>query len=316
MTEKIEWKRLLLRNQSIVLAEILIIIFVVVSILEPRFVSPINIQNILHQSAVLGIVSLGMNLLMISGGLDLSIGTAIGLTTCVITTMVSRGVPLPAALITGCLVAAACGLLNGLIIAKSRGFPFVITLGTMSIFYGIALVITEGRSHSLAGQFQAIGQRGLGILPYSTVIWIFLAVVLFLGLKHLKLGRTLYMLGGNEKAALLSGVNVEKTRILIYTINGIIVALASLVFVSRLGSAVPVTGTGYELRAIAVVVIGGASLFGGRGSTLGCILGAILLSIISNALNTLHVSYFYQGIVLGTIIIVSAIISTSGENSE
>jgi ribose transport system permease protein len=306
----------MLRNQSVVLAEILLIIFLIVSILEPRFISAINLQNILHQSAVLGIVSLGMNLLMISGGLDLSIGSTIGLTTCVITTLVSRGSPIAIALLAGCATAAVCGFLNGIIISKSKGFPFVITLGTMSVFYGIALVITEGRSHSLEGQFQMIGQKGIGIFPYSAMIWILIAILLYIILKYLKFGRTLYMLGGNEKAALLSGVNVNKTKVLVYTLNGIIIAIASLVFVSRLGSAVPLTGGGYELRAIAVVVIGGASLFGGKGSILGCILGAILLSIISNALNTLHVSYFYQGIVLGAIIIVSAVISTSGEKSD
>jgi ribose/xylose/arabinose/galactoside ABC-type transport system permease subunit len=303
-------------SQSVILGFVLLFIILVVTAVEPRFLSRANLLNILQQTAVLGIASLGMNMVMISGGLDLSIGNNIALTACVISTLVSQNYPVALAVLIGFVVALTCGLLNGVIIAKSGGFPFIITLGTMAIFNGIALVITRGESHSLMGRFQFLGQGRVGFIPVSTIIWAVLAVLTYLLLKYSKYGRQLFMIGGNEKAAFFSGIEVVKNKIAVYTVNGAIVGVAAIVLVSRLGSAVPATGSGYELRAIAAVVIGGASLFGGRGSVLGCLLGTVLMGIVSNALNALNVSYFYQGLILGVIIIGAAVVSTSGESRQ
>ena len=306
-------RRGVFQSQSAVLGIVLAFIVAVVSALEPRFLSRNNIQNILQQTAVLGIASLGMNIVMISGGLDLSIGNNIALTACVITTLVSRNVPVGQAVLAGMLCAVGCGALNGLIIVKSRGFPFIITLGTMTIFNGVALVITNGESHSLKGQFQFIGQGMIAHAPVSAVIWAVIACASFVVLRYSKFGRRLYMVGGNEKAAFFSGVKTNVTKFFVYTLNGFIVWIAAAVLVSRLGSAVPATGSGYELRSIAAVVIGGASLFGGRGTVPGCILGTVLMGIVSNSLNALKISYFYQGLILGVIIIGAAVASTLGE---
>ena len=303
-------------SQNLVLAIILFLIFLIVTLLEPRFASLENIQNIVQQTAVLGIVSLGMNLVMISAGLDLSVGRIIGLSTCVITTLVSQDVSLGLSLLIGFFVAVACGTLNGLLIAKSGGFPFIITLGTMTIYYGIALVITNGESHSLMSTFQFIGQGKITFIPVSAFIWAVIAFFTHMLLKYAKFGRVLYVVGGNERAAFFSGIKVIGHKIAVYALNGAIVGIASIVLVSRLGSAVPATGSGYELRAIAAVVIGGASLFGGRGSVLGCLLGTLLMGIISNALNALNVSYFYQGLILGVVIIGAAVVSTWGESKR
>jgi ribose/xylose/arabinose/galactoside ABC-type transport system permease subunit len=303
-------------GQNVILAFVLLFIIIVVTALEPRFLSRANLLNIMQQTPVLGIASLGMNMVMISGGLDLSIGNNIALTACVISTLVSQSQPVALAIFIGFSVAVFCGFLNGIIIAKSGGFPFIITLGTMTIFNGIALVITKGESHSLMGQFQFLGQGRLGFLPVSALIWAVLAAISYYFLKYSKFGRKLYTIGGNEKAAFFSGIEVVKNKIMVYTVNGAVVGVAAMVLVSRLGSAVPATGAGYELRAIAAVVIGGASLFGGRGSVLGCLLGTILMGIVSNALNALNVSYFYQGLILGVIIIGAAVVSTLGESKR
>jgi ribose transport system permease protein len=303
-------------SQNLVLAVVLFLISIIVTLAEPRFASLENIQNILQQTAVLGVVSLGMNLVMISAGLDLSVGRIIGLSTCVITTLVSQQMPVGLALLMGFLVALACGTLNGLLIAKSGGFPFIITLGTMTIYYGVALVITNGDSHSLMGSFQYIGQGKIALVPVSAFIWAVVAVFTHVLLKYAKFGRVLFVVGGNERAAFFSGVKVTGKKIAVYALNGAIMGVASIVLVSRLGSAVPATGSGYELRAIAAVVIGGASLFGGRGSVAGCLLGTLLMGIISNALNALNVSYFYQGLILGVVIIGAAVVSTWGESKR
>ena len=164
-------------------------IFLVVSLIEPKFISKDNLQNILKQLSVLGILSLGTNLLMISGGLDLSIGSIIGLASCVITVLVSQNFNLPFSIVIGFLVAITCGLLNGVIIAKSGGFPFIITLGMMSIYSGIALVITNGESHSLLGKFQYLGQGSIGFFPIITVVLAAVAIFTYLLLKYSKFGR-------------------------------------------------------------------------------------------------------------------------------
>lgn len=299
-------------NQAIILAFILVFIIIVVSLIQPRFISIDNLINILLQIVVLGILSFGMNLLMISGGLDLSIGMNISLSACIITTLVSANYNLALSITAGFLTSVLCGFINGLIISKSGGMPFVITLGTMTVFNGIALVITKGESHSLKSKFQYLGQAKLGFLPVSVIILIVIGLVTFFILKYSKLGRALFAIGGNEKAAVFSGIKPDRVKILIYTLNGVIVGIASLVLVSRLGSAVPTTGSGYELRTIAAVVVGGTSLFGGRGNVFGCLMGVTLLGVVSNVLNVLNVSYFFQGTILGTIIIGAAIISTFG----
>jgi ribose/xylose/arabinose/galactoside ABC-type transport system permease subunit len=310
---QLEGKRRFL-SQNVILGFVLLFIVLIVTAMEPRFLSRANLSNIVQQTAVLGIASLGMNMVMISGGLDLSIGNNIALSACVISTLISQNQPVALSVLIGFTVAVACGVLNGVIIAKSGGFPFIITLGTMAIFNGIALVITKGESHSLMGRFQFVGQGSIGFIPVSALIWGTLAVVTFLVLTYSKFGRQLYIIGGNEKAAFFSGIEVVLNKIAVYTLNGGIVGVAAIVLVSRLGSAVPATGSGYELRVIAAVVIGGASLFGGRGSVLGCLLGTVLMGIVSNALNVLNVSYFYQGLILGIIIINAAVVSTIGES--
>ncbi len=308
--------RYFLINKNIILVYVLFFIIIIVSLYDRNFISISNISNIMQQISVLGILSLGMNLLMISGGLDLSIGMNISLSLCTITVLFSRGLNLYFCLLTGFLISVFCGFLNGLIISKSKGLPFVITLGTMSVFNGLALVITGGESFSIGGRFNYIGQAKIWIFPISIIIFFLVLILTYIILNLSKLGRLIFAVGSNEKAAYFSGIKVDNVKILLYTLNGVIVGIAGLVLLSRLGSAVPVTGAGYELRTIAAVVIGGASLFGGRGSIFGCFLGITLMGIISNALNMLKVSYFYQGTILGIIIIFAAIISTSFESKK
>ena len=217
-------------------------------------------------------------------------------------------------MVVGIIICIIAGLVNGIIIAKTRTPSFIITLATLSIYHGISLITTGGITKSLRGKFAILG-RGttLGFIPNPVLVMF--GVYIFLGiiLKYSKFGRRVYAIGGNEEAAYLSGVNTDLNKILIYGLNGLLVGIASIVLLSRLGSALPSTGSGMELRAIAAVVIGGVPLTGGKGSALGTFLGVVLMGLISNVLNMLNISAYYQEVAIGLIISIAVIISNIGK---
>ncbi|MEN3188511.1 MAG: ABC transporter permease, partial [Atribacterota bacterium] len=190
---------------------------------------------------------------------------------------------------------------------------FIMTLATRSVYYGFALIVTGGMTQSLGGKFATLG-RGTTLGIHNPIFFLLgVYVLLFLLLRYTRTGRRVYAVGGNEEAAFLSGVNTQKIKILVYMVNGAFVGLAAMVLLSRLGSALPSTGAGLELRAIAAVVIGGVPLTGGRGSALGTFLGVILMGLISNVLNLLNISAYYQEIAIGVIIAIAIIVSNLGK---
>jgi len=301
-------------NQKFILIVMIVLMSVITTIFNPNFLTFRNIVNILLQISVISIVSAGATFVMISGNFDISVGSMVGLATTSSAILVIEGYGIFFSMVVGIIICIIAGLVNGIIIAKTRTPSFIITLATLSIYHGISLITTGGITKSLRGKFAILG-RGttLGFIPNPVLVMF--GVYIFLGiiLKYSKFGRRVYAIGGNEEAAYLSGVNTDLNKILIYGLNGLLVGIASIVLLSRLGSALPSTGSGMELRAIAAVVIGGVPLTGGKGSALGTFLGVVLMGLISNVLNMLNISAYYQEVAIGLIISIAVIISNIGK---
>jgi ribose/xylose/arabinose/galactoside ABC-type transport system permease subunit len=213
------------------------------------------------------------------------------------------------AILTGLIVGSLVGLANGIIVAKTKVQPFISTLGMMSVLQGLALIATNGRQiPNLGGPlFEPIGGGIVGIIPVPVIILFTVLVISHILLRYTRWGRNWYAIGGNEETAFLSGININTLKVAVYVINGLFAGIAAVTLTSRIGAALPLMGSGYELQSIAAVVIGGVSLNGGRGNILGAFLGVLLLGVISNSLNMLNVSSFYQNISIGIIIMIAVI---------
>lgn len=301
------------KRQTAYLIYVIIGISIIASILNPRFLSARNIFNIMQQISVLGILSMCMALLMISGNLDISIGNMAGLVGMIFTRMVLTGNPIIFAALTVLALSAFLGLVNGIIVSKSKTTPLIITLGMMYVFYGIALLISKGRPHSLAGQFEFLGRAKIGPIPFTIIIYLLIFGFASVLRKYTTYGRRINAIGGNVEAAFLSGINVDLHVISLYALSGLIVGLGGLVLASRLGMVRADSGTGYELQALAAVIIGGITFEGGRGSLFGAFLGVLLLGIMYNAMNIVGVSSYLQTIFLGAIIVIATVVSNLGK---
>jgi ribose/xylose/arabinose/galactoside ABC-type transport system permease subunit len=299
----------LLPKQNLAVIVTLVLICLLTSILNPVFITPTNVVNVLRQIAFLGIVASGMTMLMISGGIDLSVGTTLSLAGVVTGKILASGYGEFAAILAGLSTGTLVGLVNGLIVAKTRVQPFISTLGMMSVLQGLALIVTDGRQIPNLGTplFKPIGSGMVGFVPVPVIILFTIILLSHLLLRHTKWGRNWYAIGGNEETAFLSGINVNAHKVAVYVLNGLFAGIAAVALTSRIGAALPVMGSGYELQSIAAVVIGGVALTGGRGTIFGAFLGVLLLGVISNSLNMLNVSSFYQNISIGTIILLAVI---------
>ena len=297
------------KDQRVLLAMVIFLIIAVISIINPRFIALKNIITIFQQISVLGILTMGMSLLLISGGIDLSIGNIMILSGVIVSKVIlSGGSPL-SAIIAGLLTGIVCGIVNGIIIAKSRCIPLIITLGTSLIFYGFSLTISEGRIMSFKGQLNALKYRVFDIFPSMLFVLLFMVLLAFFLLNKTKFGRRLVAIGGNEKNAYLSGIAVQRYKIMIYALSGLFCAIASLVFTARIDSITANGGTGYETKALTAAIIGGVTFEGGRGTILGAFLGCLLMGVISNAMNILQVPSYTQTIVTGVIIVSAVVLS-------
>jgi len=291
---------------------VLVVLVVILGITVPVFLSPRNIRNILQQVSTLGIVSMGMTVLMISGGIDLSVGSSISVTAVVLGVMLKAGAPVAAAVPTGLALGSAIGLVNGLLAAYTKAHPFILTLGTMHLFQGVAIIITGGYPITdLGDKFEFIGGGTLGGIPVIVILFFAVLAVCFFLLRYTRLGRLTYAIGGNEYTTYLAGIKVKLQKIIFYVICGFLAGLAAIALSSRISSAIPTMGAGFELNSIAAVVIGGTPLMGGRGSVWGTLTGVLLLGIISNGLNLLHVEGSWQYVVTGAIIIIAVIMHES-----
>ena len=302
------------KHQIFYLVLVIIVIGVVASILNPKFLTLRNFLNVMQQISTLGILTMVMSLLMISGGLDISIGNMTGLIAIVFARMFISGKSIFLCVIVALALGIIFGFINGLIIAKSKVTPLIITLGMNYVFLGIALIVGGGRPQSITGEFEFLGQAKIGnVVPVAIILFLIIFAFAFLLRKYTKYGRRLNAIGGNTEAAYLSGINVDFHIISIYTLSGLIVGFTSLILVSRLGMVQADVGGNYALQALAAAIIGGITFEGGRGSLVGAFFGVLLFGILNNALNIIGVSSFIQTIVLGAIIVFATVISNIGK---
>ena len=281
----------------------------VLSALTPHFFTVSNLLNVAEQAAIIAIVAVGMTFVIITGGIDLSVGSVLAFAGVVMASVLHAGAPVPLALLVALGTGLFCGLLNGALITVGRLPPFIATLGMMSVARGTALMFTEGRPVSgFSGGFRSLATGEVLGIPVSVVIMVGVYSVAHVVLTRTKLGRYTYAIGGNEEAALLSGVNVRFYKAAVYGISGMLSGLAAVILTARLNSAQPIAGMMYELDAIAATVIGGTSLLGGEGTVVGTLIGALIMAVLRNGLNILGVSSFVQQVVIGSVIIAAVLI--------
>ena len=277
--------------------------------LTPHFLTISNLLNIAEQATIIAIIAVGMTFVIITGGIDLSVGSTLAFSGVVMASVLQSGVPVLLALMVGLGAGLLCGLVNGLLITVGRLPPFIATLGMMSVARGAALMFTEGRPISgFSEDFRALATGQVLRIPAPVIIMIMVYMIAHFVLQRTKLGRYTYAIGGNEEAALLSGINVRLYKTMVYGLAGLLSGLAAILLTARLNSAQPIAGMSYELDAIAATVIGGTSLLGGEGTVIGTLIGALIMAVLRNGLNLLGVSSFIQQIVIGTVIIVAVLI--------
>ncbi|MEE9189297.1 MAG: ribose ABC transporter permease [Candidatus Neomarinimicrobiota bacterium] len=281
-------------------------------ILSPHFLTIPNFLNIAQQTSINAIIAVGLTFVIITAGIDLSVGSILAFSGVVLASVLNAGAPMGLAMATGIGVGLVCGLVNGVLIAFGKLPPFIATLGMMSIARGGALLYTQGRPISGFGlNFRTLATGELFHIPIPVILMFFIYLIAHFVLTHTKLGRYTYAIGGNEEAAHLSGINVRAYKAAIYGICGMLSGLASIILTARLNSAQPIAGFMYELDAIAATVIGGTSLMGGEGRIVGTLIGALIMGVLRNGLNLLGVSSFLQQAIIGSVIIIAVLIDTT-----
>jgi ribose transport system permease protein len=289
------------------MAGLTLLLAVILSLSSPYFLTSNNLFNLLDQSVVVGIVAIGMTFVILTGGIDLSVGSVAGLTG-VILGLALREMPMPLAIMTAIMAGGAIGALSGILISVFRLAAFVVTLGMMSIARSLAYVFSGQRSISdIPDELSNLVYTNVGGLQMNVIILLVLYICAWYYLSRTRGGRTIYAVGSNKEAARISGLNVQFYTILPYVISGALAAVASTLIAAQILSIDPLGGNLLELDAIAAVVIGGASLYGGRGSIIGTLFGVLIMVMIRNGLNLLGVSPFWQGTAIGGIIITAVL---------
>ena len=278
----------------------------------PHFLTVSNLLNVLEQTAINAIVAVGMTFVIISGGIDLAVGSILALSGIALGVALQSGAGAPLAITLALAVGLACGLVNGALVTFGRLPPFIATLGMMSVARGAALMLAEGRPISGFGEeFRGLATGRVLMVPAPAIIAAGIYAVAHFVLANTVFGRAAYAIGGNEEAARLSGVHVRYHKTAIYGVAGLMSAAAAVILTARLNSAQPTAGTMYELDAIAATVIGGTSLLGGEGTIIGALIGALIMGVLRNGLNLLNVSSFFQQVVIGVVIIGAVLVDMS-----
>ncbi len=293
----------------------LIALVIGISLLSPNFATIGNFLSLLRQSSINGLIAFGMTLVILTGGIDLSVGSILAFTTAITARLILMGVTSPLAILIALLLGSIFGLITGFIITKGRIQPFIATLISMTVFRGLTLIFSNGKpisgvtsADNFSSAFLIFVGKGT-FLGVPTPVWILVIVfiVLYFLLNNTTYGRKIYATGSNEKAASLAGINTIKTKMSVYAISGFMSALAGIILLSRLGSAQPTLGSGYELDAIAAGALGGISLSGGRGKITGTLIGILIIAVLNNGLNIIGVSSYYQDVIKGLVILIAVL---------
>ena len=277
--------------------------------LNPAFMRVDNLLDVALQSSITAVLAIGMTLVIITAGIDLSVGSVVALSAYLTADLMARDVAVGLAIVAGLGCGLLAGALNGLLITKGQLPSFIVTLGTMSLLRGLVLIYSQGTPvYGVPPEFKSlIGGRLLGV-PIPVLIAAVIAILAYLALQYTPFGQQVIAIGGNEEAARLSGINVQRRLVSVYMISGMLGGVAALILTARLGAAEPISGVGYELNAIAAAVMGGASLAGGQGSILGTVVGALIMGSLQNGLTLNNVPSFYQQVAVGAVIIVAVFV--------
>lgn len=290
----------------------LIILMAVITIINSNFLTANNLLNLLLQVTSNALIAFGMTFVILTGGIDLSVGSILALSSALTAGLLGSGMPVTLAILISLILGCILGMMNGLLISYGKLAPFIVTLATMTIFRGTTLVYTNGnpitKGLSDTFLFQFLGQGYIVGIPFPVIIMFIVFIVLYVLLHKTAFGKSVYAIGGNEKAAYISGVKLNKVKIIIYSISGIMASISGLIITSRLSSAQPTAGASYEMDAIAAVVLGGTSLSGGKGRILGTLIGALIIGVLNNGLNIIGVSAFWQQVVKGVVILIAVLI--------
>ncbi len=288
------------------------LVCIIISIMSPVFLTTRNILNVIRQISLIGIVATGLTFVILQADIDLSVGSVAAFSGVLAAGLhADNGLPLLLAVVIALLVSVAIGFVMGVVITKARVHSFVVTLGMLSIARGLTLVYTNGYPISgLSDAFRKIGGGSLWIIPLPVVFFAVSVVLAYLVLNKTPYGRYVYSIGGNQEASRLSGVNVDRCRIASFAICSFAAGVAGIILASRVSSGQPTAAEGWELDGIAAVIIGGTSLFGGRGGIIGTLIGALFLGVLRNGLNLLQVSPFYQKVFIGLLIVLAVIIDS------
>lgn len=290
----------------------LVLVCLVVTATTDDFLSTANLVNIARQVSINAIIAVGMTCVILSGGIDLSVGAVMALTGTITAGLMVAGIPSECAILIGLVAGILFGMANGFFVAYAKMPPIIVTLATMGIARGLALIYTGGYPISgLPDWFEFFGRGSVAGIETPILIMLMVFVIAYIVLDHTPIGRYIYAIGGNEEATRLSGVRVPRYKLMVYAISGFAAAIAGLVLTSRLMSGQPNAGVSFELDAIAAVVMGGTAITGGRGSIIGTLVGALMLGVLNNGLNMMGVSPYLQNIIKGVIILLAIYISRS-----
>lgn len=284
----------------------LIVLFIGLSLSSPYFLTVDNLTKVLRQVAVVGIVTVSMTMVILTGGIDLSVGSMLGLTSVVLAKLMVAGVNVPLAILITLLLGSILGLFNGFLINRINISPLISTLGTMTIYSGITYIITGGKPvFGFPDSFSFIGQGYILGIPVPIIILALVYILGFFVLNNTKFGRYLYGIGANEKASILSGVDVKNIKYSAYIISGLLSSIAAVVMLSRINSALPSTGSGLEFDVVTAVVLGGISVNGGEGKLQGVFIGLLIIAILSNGMILLGVDSYFQSVVKGLVLLIA-----------
>jgi ribose transport system permease protein len=302
------------RNRSVLyLFGILVIAIIVMSFLDDNFLTVGNVFNVINQQSTLGIVTMGVAMVMIAGCIDLTVGYVLASVASIAALLLTKDISDGMVILLACLAGLSFGFINGVIVTKSRIDSFIATLGLMTIYQGVALIIPSGNNIYLQGRFGLFGTYKVGgVVPLPVIFFVTITIIVYLVMRYTKYGRNLYAIGGNEETAFLAGIKIDLHRIIAYSVSGLLAGFTSLIVISRIGQSQPAMGVSYALESIAAAVIGGVALSGGKGSIPGVFLGVILLGLIRNSLNIMRVPSFYQYVMLGSVIIIAVTLSNLG----